>query len=301
MTLPLSGHRGSTSPTPRSARVRRACITGGGGFIGSNLADRLVADGVEVVIVDDFRTGRREFLATRCRDPGSRLVEGDVLDPRDCSRPRSRAATGCSTSRPTPTCAAASSTRGATSSRTRSPRPTCSRRCATTGSRRSPSPQRARSTASPRCSRRPRTRPFPIQTSLYGASKLAGEGLIAAYAAGFGFTGLIFRFVSILGERYTHGHVFDFFCALQARPAPPARAGRRPPGEVLPLRPGLRRRDPHRGGAPRGRGRAPTSTTWAPTRRSSWTSRWRSITRSIGLAPEIEHTGGGADGRATAR
>ena len=43
--------------------MRRACITGGAGFIGSNLADRLSADGVEVVIVDDFRTGRREFVA----------------------------------------------------------------------------------------------------------------------------------------------------------------------------------------------------------------------------------------------
>ena len=47
--------------------MRRACITGGAGFIGSNLADRLVAQGVEVVIVDDFRTGRREFVAERWR------------------------------------------------------------------------------------------------------------------------------------------------------------------------------------------------------------------------------------------
>jgi UDP-glucose 4-epimerase len=56
--------------------------------------------------------------------------------------------------------------------------------------------------------------PFPVQTSLYGASKLAGEGLIHAYCTGFGFTGYIFRFVSILGERYTHGHVFDFYQKL---------------------------------------------------------------------------------------
>ena len=56
----------------------------------------------------------------------------------------------------------------------------------------------------------PEDAPFPIQTSLYGASKLACEGLIAAYAEGFGMRGYIFRFVSILGERYTHGHVFDF-------------------------------------------------------------------------------------------
>ena len=56
----------------------------------------------------------------------------------------------------------------------------------------------------------PENAPFPIQTSLYGASKLACEGLIAAYCEGFNFQSWIFRFVSILGERYTHGHVFDF-------------------------------------------------------------------------------------------
>ena len=64
----------------------------------------------------------------------------------------------------------------------------------------------------------PEDAPFPVQTSLYGASKLAGEGLIAAYGEGFGFDGLIFRFVSILGERYTHGHVFDFYRALKRDP-----------------------------------------------------------------------------------
>ncbi len=59
---------------------------------------------------------------------------------------------------------------------------------------------------------------FPIQTSLYGASKLAGEGMISAYCEGFGMQSWIFRFVSILGERYTHGHVFDFYQKLQADP-----------------------------------------------------------------------------------
>src|SRR5262249_31799051 len=56
--------------------------------------------------------------------------------------------------------------------------------------------------------------PFPVQTSLYGASKLAAEGLIQAYCEGFGMRGFIFRFVSILGERYSHGHVFDFYKQL---------------------------------------------------------------------------------------
>ena len=65
----------------------------------------------------------------------------------------------------------------------------------------------------------PEDAPFPIQTSLYGASKLAGEGLIQAYCEGFGFQGYIFRFVSMLGERYTHGHVFDFYKKLSDDPS----------------------------------------------------------------------------------
>lgn len=64
----------------------------------------------------------------------------------------------------------------------------------------------------------PEDAPFPIQTSLYGASKLAAEGLIQAYCEGFNFQAFIFRFVSILGERYTHGHVFDFYKHLRNDP-----------------------------------------------------------------------------------
>jgi UDP-glucose 4-epimerase len=65
----------------------------------------------------------------------------------------------------------------------------------------------------------PEDAPFPVQTSLYGNSKVAAEGLISSYCEGFGFQGFIFRFVSILGERYTHGHVFDFYQKLLADPS----------------------------------------------------------------------------------
>ena len=60
--------------------------------------------------------------------------------------------------------------------------------------------------------------PFPVETSLYGASKVAAEALISAYAYGFGLQATIFRFVSILGERYSHGHVFDFLKKLTLDP-----------------------------------------------------------------------------------
>ena len=57
--------------------------------------------------------------------------------------------------------------------------------------------------------------PFPLQTSLYGASKVSAEGIISAYCEGYNLNSYIFRFVSILGERYTHGHVFDFVKQLK--------------------------------------------------------------------------------------
>ncbi|HEX7652352.1 MAG TPA: NAD-dependent epimerase/dehydratase family protein, partial [Verrucomicrobiae bacterium] len=64
----------------------------------------------------------------------------------------------------------------------------------------------------------PEDAPFPIQTSLYASSKVSGEGLISSYCEGFKFEGYIFRFVSILGERYTHGHIFDFYKQLLDHP-----------------------------------------------------------------------------------
>lgn len=197
--------------------MRRVCITGGAGFIGSNLADRLSAQGVEVVIVDDFRAGRREFVADVLTQKGARLVEGDVLD----TDILEHAMEGCDWVLHLQ--ANADLRRGlehprldlqqntvATSNVLEAMRARDVRRIAfaSTGS----------VYGEPEAFPTPEDAPFPLQTSLYGASKLAGEGLIAAYAAGYGFTALICRFVSILGERYTHGHVFDFYRSLKRDP-----------------------------------------------------------------------------------
>jgi UDP-glucose 4-epimerase len=197
--------------------MRRACITGGGGFIGSNLADRLLEQGVEVVIVDDFRTGRREFAAEALMHPEASLVDADVLD----RAALTRAIAGCDWVFHMQANADVRHGLGnpqrdleqntiATSHVLEAMRETGVTRIAfaSTGS----------VYGEPEVFPTPEDAPFPIQTSLYGASKLAGEGLIQAYVTGYGFTGLIFRFVSILGERYTHGHVFDFFCALKRDP-----------------------------------------------------------------------------------
>jgi UDP-glucose 4-epimerase len=198
--------------------MRRACITGGAGFIGSSLADRLLADGVEVVILDDFRSGRREFLGDALRQAGARLVEGDVLDP---GALRS-ALEGCD-------CVFHLQANADVRHGFEHPRRDLEQNTIATanvleamragGLTRIVFASTGSVYGEPSVFPTPEDAPFPIQTSLYAASKLAGEALIEAYAAGYGFSGVICRFVSILGERYTHGHLIDFYRALQRDPA----------------------------------------------------------------------------------
>ena len=60
--------------------------------------------------------------------------------------------------------------------------------------------------------------PFPVQTSVYGASKIAAESLIAAYARAFKMEATIFRFAPVLGEGYRRGHLWDFWRKLKQDP-----------------------------------------------------------------------------------
>lgn len=65
--------------TPR-LRQMRALVTGGAGFIGSNLVDALIERGDEVVVLDDLSTGRRSNLAGAI-ERGATLIEGSITDP----------------------------------------------------------------------------------------------------------------------------------------------------------------------------------------------------------------------------
>jgi len=194
-----------------------AFVTGAAGFIGSNLVDRLLADGHTVTGWDNFSTGQERFLAAAREHPGFRLIRGDNLDPTKLTRAMHGADTVFHL-------AANADVRFglqhpskdleqntiATYNVLEAARANGVKRIAfsSTGSvygeaETIPTPENA---------------PFPVQTSLYGASKLACEGMLAAYCEGFRCEGYIFRFVSILGERYTHGHVFDFVKQLAEHP-----------------------------------------------------------------------------------
>ena len=145
-------------------------------------------------------------------------MQGDVLDGERLRRSL-EGATPFSISRRTPTCGTGSTIREWISSRTRSRPSLVLEAMRAAGVERIAFSSTGSVYGEPEVFPTPETCPFPVQTSLYGASKLAGEGLIQAYAHGYGFVGVIFRFVSILGERYTHGHVFDFCRSLREDPS----------------------------------------------------------------------------------
>lgn len=191
---------------------KKAVVTGGAGFIGSHLVDGLVARGAQVTIVDDFSTGFREFVS-----PHATLVEGDLLDQTLLDRvmagqdlvfhlaanadvkdgllhPRKDVQQNILATQNVLEAMRANGVRTIAFS--------------STGSVYGEAPVFPT----------PEDAPFPVQTSLYGTSKVAAEGLLTSYAWGYGFRVFIYRFVSMLGPRYTHGHVIDFWRKLRRDP-----------------------------------------------------------------------------------
>ncbi len=197
--------------------MKKVFVTGAAGFVASNLVDRLLADGVEVVGWDNFSTGQERFVAGAREQSGYRLAQGDNLD-RDAL---TKAMAGCDF---VFHLAANADVRFGTEHPSRDLEQNTIATFNVLEAMRANGISRIgfSSTGSvygeAKVIPTPEDAPFPIQTSLYGASKVAGETLIQAYCEGYGFEGYLFRFVSIMGERYTHGHVFDFCRALRKDP-----------------------------------------------------------------------------------
>jgi UDP-glucose 4-epimerase len=195
----------------------RFFVSGCAGFVGSNLVDRLLVAGDEVVGYDNFSTGRKSFLGDALRSNRFTLVTGDVLD---CEKLASAMAGADFVFH----LAANADVRFGTNH----PRRDFEQNTiGTVNVLEAMRLHRIRQIAfastgsvygEALCFPTPESTSFPVQTSLYGASKLAAEGFIEAFCEGFGMRGFIFRFVSILGERYTHGHVFDFYRQLRGHP-----------------------------------------------------------------------------------
>lgn len=195
----------------------RVFVTGAAGFIGSHVVDRFLADGHSVTGYDNFSTGQKHFLASALANSKFNLREADLLDRAALSQSMQEAELVIHL-------AANADVRFGTEH----PRKDLDQNTIATwnvleamrqvGCNRIVFSSTGSIYGEPEIFPTPETCPFPIQTSLYGASKLAAEGLIQAYCEGFGMQAYIFRFVSILGERYSHGHVFDFYQQLAKHP-----------------------------------------------------------------------------------
>ena len=196
--------------------MAKALITGVSGFIGSHVADTLLARGYEVIGYDNMSTGIERFLDSSRESTLFSFVLGDILDfplissvMKDVDVVYHMAANA--------------DIRGGTlDTRVDLEQNTLGTYNVLEAMRLSSSARRicfassAAALGEPSEFPTPENLATPYQTSLYGASKMAGEGLISAFANAFGVESYCFRFVSLLGPRYPHGHVFDFVKKLRS-------------------------------------------------------------------------------------
>ncbi len=195
----------------------RFFVSGCAGFIGSSLTDRLLAANHQVVGYDNFSTGMAAFLKSASRCERFTLITGDLLD----TEKLNHAMAGCEF---VFHLAANADVRFGTDH----PRKDLEQSTIATvnvleamrvnGVRDIAFSSTGSVYGEASCFPTPENASMPVQTSLYGAAKLAAEGFIEAFCEGFGMRAFVFRFVSVLGERYTHGHVIDFYRQLRAHP-----------------------------------------------------------------------------------
>ena len=196
----------------------RALVTGGAGFIGSHLIDRLVARGHDVVVIDNLSSGDVGFIQPHLDNGRVRLVEGDICNPADVGRamameidcvfhlaanPDIRLGTRITDTDLQQGTVATYNILEAM-------------RLNDVGRIVFASSSVVYGEDAPLPTPEDHGPCMPI--SLYGASKQAGEGLISSWVGTFGLQAWIFRFANIIGARGTHGVIFDFIHKLKNDP-----------------------------------------------------------------------------------
>lgn len=199
---------------------KRFLIVGGAGFIGSHFADRLLADRAieSVVVFDNFTSGRPAHLAHHRSDKRLRVVEGDAKNIDSLVAAMKDIGTVIHLAS-NPDIAKA-----VTEPQIDFVEGTALTNNVVEAMRRASVPRILYASGSGVYGDLGYTEAAEdhgplIPGSTYGASKLAGEALIAAYTAMFDMTACVFRFGNVVGARQTHGVGFDFIRRLTADPS----------------------------------------------------------------------------------
>jgi UDP-glucose 4-epimerase len=192
-------------------------VTGGAGAIGHILVDRLLTQGREVRVIDNFSSGRREHLAAHRSNPKLVVVDADLRRP-ESYREQFRGASSVWHLAANPDIRLG----------TAEPSVDLEQGTMTTfrvlESARAFQVPKVRFSSSSVVYGYPSVFPTPesygplLPQSQYGAAKLASEALLSAFAHSYGIEAHIFRFANIIGPRMTHGVLYDFFEKLRKTP-----------------------------------------------------------------------------------
>ncbi|MCQ1535108.1 SDR family NAD(P)-dependent oxidoreductase [Methanosarcina sp. KYL-1] len=196
---------------------KKILVTGGAGFIGSNLVDRLMERGNRVVVFDNLSSGHTEFIEQHFENPDFTLIEGDVLDTGAIEKACQGTDFVYHVAANPDVKLGASDTKvhfdqniTATYNLLEAMRKTGTGKIAFTST----------STVYGEAKIMPTPEDYGplIPISLYGASKLACEALITSYSHTFDMQAWVFRFANIVGPRSTHGITVDFIRKLREKP-----------------------------------------------------------------------------------
>jgi UDP-glucose 4-epimerase len=192
-------------------------VTGGAGFIGSHMVDKLIAGGNEVTVIDNLSSGKMEFLKHHDQDPNFKLVKLDMLELDKLKNEIKGADMVYHLAANPDVRLGAENTKVhleqniiVTYNLLEAMRMNKQQNIVFTST----------STVYGEASIIPTPENYGplIPISLYGASKLACEALITSYCHTFEMRSWIFRFANIVGERGTHGIIVDFINKLKANP-----------------------------------------------------------------------------------
>jgi len=185
----------------------RYFVTGGAGFIGSFVVDRLAKKNM-VTVYDNLSTGKEEFIASHFGQPYFKFIKADLLDfHRLHEAMRDHESVWHIAANP-------DIRKGTESTRVDLEQNTLATYNALEAARRCDVKTFVFSSTSTVYGRA-KVMPTPedagpcLPISLYGASKLACEGLVSAYAELYGIKSWIYRFANIIGHRSTHGIIYD--------------------------------------------------------------------------------------------